>query len=223
MLRAMALAVSGVCILTACSSGTNQGSSVPTTTSTVAPAALDRLLLKPDQINAAMGATGISVQGQTWTTMGPEKEPVGDCLALANPAERIVYNGSGWMSVRGQILRDSGDATTMKHYVAQAVVSFPFAQKAADFFTASSQRWQTCTLFAGSGNPPVVWRVAPVNNSNNTLSTIKTQQGAGGWNCQRALTTRNNVAIDVDSCSFMTNQSASVTIAQQIAAKVPAA
>jgi hypothetical protein len=51
------------------------------------------------------------------------------------------------------------------------------------------------------------------------LSSTRTQEGLRGWGCQRALTVANNVAVDVDSCSYSPDDSA-VTVAQKIAAKV---
>jgi hypothetical protein len=65
----------------------------------------------------------------------------------------------------------------------------------------------------------VVWTVGPVSNTNGTLSATETR-AANGFTCERALTVANNVAIDVDACTT-NGPDAAVTIAQQIAAKVP--
>jgi hypothetical protein len=53
------------------------------------------------------------------------------------------------------------------------------------------------------------------------LSTISTQQEAktGGWACGRALAVKNNVIVDVNTCSANPASSA-VDIANQIVAKV---
>jgi hypothetical protein len=55
------------------------------------------------------------------------------------------------------------------------------------------------------------------------LSTISTQQQAktGGWACGRALAVKNNVIVDVNTCSANPASSA-VDIANQIVAKVAA-
>ena len=65
--------------------------------------------------------------------------------------------------------------------------------------------------------------MAPISNTDGMLSTISTQQNAqeGGWACGRALTVRNNVIVDVNTCSANPADSA-VKIAGQIAAKVEA-
>jgi hypothetical protein len=52
------------------------------------------------------------------------------------------------------------------------------------------------------------------------LSIHRPQEGGNGWNCQRALTVRNNVAVDVMACSSGQGDFA-VNIARQIANKVP--
>jgi hypothetical protein len=67
--------------------------------------------------------------------------------------------------------------------------------------------------------PDKVWTVGPIANTNGTLSTTRTLEGGNGWACQRALTVRNNVAIDVAACSA-NPADAAVNIADQIAAKV---
>ena len=65
-----ALAVASIGILTAgCSSGSNQGIETSTTTTTTAPpladTALPGLLLSPEQVNTAMGATEMTVTKPT--------------------------------------------------------------------------------------------------------------------------------------------------------------
>jgi PknH-like protein len=63
--------------------------------------------------------------------------------------------------------------------------------------------------------------VGAVSNTNGTLNARSTQDGANGWNCQRALTVRNNVGVDVAACSY--NQGDfGINIAHQIANEVPA-
>jgi hypothetical protein len=104
--------------------------------------------------------------------------------------------------------------------VDQAVVSFPSAQDAASFFTASTQSWQACSnrqfTLAANGNSQEQ-TVGPVSNTNGMLSATVTPANSVGV-CERALTVANNVAVDVTTC--MGPQGAGVNIAHQIAAKV---
>src|ERR1700686_637812 len=223
-----ALAVTGICILTAgCSSASNQSSKTSTTTSTtttttappVAETALDGLLLPPEQVNTAMGATEMTVT-KTHTSMSDDSATMApkECLAIDGSAQAEVYAGSGYTAERDQTLQE-GD--NFAHYVEQAVVWFPSAKQAGAFFTASAQQWPACRQYTHTQTNSL-WDVGPISNTNGTLSTTATQQNANapGWGCGRALAIRNNVAIDVNTCSANPTDSA-VNIANQIAAKAP--
>jgi PknH-like extracellular domain len=207
-------------------STTSQPSTTPqpsTTTSTTAPpvaeGALDGLLLSPEQVNTVMAATDMTVtrnhvaMSDDSATMQPR-----ECLAVDGTAQAQVYVGSGFTAVRDQTLQEGDNFT---HYAEQAVVLFPSAKQAGAFFTASAQQWPTCHQYTHiqSASP---WAVGPVSNTDGILSTTATQQNAKspGWACGRALAIRNNVIIDVNTCSANPTDSA-VNIANQIAAKVP--
>lgn len=224
-----AVALVGIGILTAsCHSQVNQGPKAPTTTATtttkaappVAESALKGFLLVPEQINAAMGATEMKVtksliaMSDDSATMAPR-----ECLAIDSSAQAQVYAGSNFMAERDQALQE-GD--NFAHYAEQAVVLFPTAKQARAFFTASAQQWGACRQYTHTQSHSD-WTVGAISNTNGVLSTIATQQNAmaGGWACGRALVVRNNVIVDVNTCSADPKNSA-VDIANQIAAKVPA-
>lgn len=220
-----ALAVAGAGILVAgCGGGSNHGKSSTTTTpALIAPPvqerALDGLLLNPEQINAAMGAKDMTVT-KTHTSMSDDSatmEPR-ECLAIDGAAQAQVFAGSGFTAERDQALQDGDNFT---HYVDQAVVLFPTVKQAAAFATASAQQWPACHEYrhTQSGSQ---WTVSPVSNGNGVLSTTATEKEAKapGWACGRALVARNNVVVDVNTCSAKPADSA-VTIANQIAGKIP--
>jgi hypothetical protein len=188
-------------------------------------------VLSPDQINTAMGATGMTVSGPnlpgSWYDDSVQV-PDRSCLPINDAAEELVYAGSGWSGVRNQELSEPGVST---HTVQQGVVLFSSAQNADAFFTASARQWPACAnrqfTKTAAGKPDEVLTVGPVSNTNGTLSATQTAGPISSWaweSCQRALTVTNNVAIDVEACSENQSDSQSnsaVTIAQQIAAKVP--
>lgn len=234
MQQRMAVALAGICILAAgCGSNSNRATPTATTLSTTVPpvaaAALDELLLSAAEINAAMGATQLSVTVDT-----KQMEDVSamvarsECLPIYSPAEAAAYAGSGWTAVHRQ------DLSAPTHAAVQSVVLFPSARQAAAFFTASAKSWQACanqsfTHIMSGGHE--VWEVGPISNTNGILSTIAqislevdhlpaTPEG-GGLTGQRVLTVRNNVVIDIFTDSPNANDPAAVKIAQQIAAKVP--
>lgn len=218
-------AIAGICVLAAGCGGDDEASTSTTTTTTsriprpVVERELSALLLTPEQINPVMGAKDMAItkkhdaMSDDSATMEPK-----ECLAVDGSAQAQVYAGSGFTAMRDQALNDGDNFT---HYAEQAVVLFPTAKQANAFFTASAKQWQTCHQYKHiqSGSE---WTAGPISNADGVLSTIATQQNAkaGGWACGRALAIRNNVIVDVNTCSADPKNSA-VDIANQIAAKVP--
>lgn len=184
----------------------------------LAETALRGLLLAPEQINPAMEAADMAVTRTHFalsddsTTMEPR-----ECLAIDGAAQSLVYAGSGYTAVREQSLSEGDD---FAHFVDQAVVLFPSAAHASKFVETSAERWGACHQYRHiqSGTE---WMAGAVSNIDGMLSTVANQENAGtnGWACGRALTARNNVVIDVNTCSTDPKDSA-VIIADQIATKV---
>jgi hypothetical protein len=229
--RIAVLAVAGICIVTGCSRGSNQGTTTSTTitsttiTSTttaattaappVAEGALDGLLLSVDQLNTVVGSAGLKGFGTSHEMYDNTVQPQ-ECIAIDGPASTEVYAGSGFSAVRSQNFHDDAQAPPPNyHFVEQAVVLFPSAKQAGDFFTASAQQWPTCQTYTDDNNGQ--WTVGQISNGNGTLSTTATDKTGRG--CGRALAASNNVIIDVKVCS--TNSNRAVNIANQITAKVP--
>jgi hypothetical protein len=221
-----AFAVAGLCILSAgcgVSNHVTKPLATPTTSLIPRPVVereLNTLLLSPEQINPVMGANGIAVtrkhdaMSDDSATMKPR-----ECLAIDGSAQAEVYADSGFTAVRDRALNDGDNFT---HYAEQAVVLFPTAKQAGLFLIASALRWPACHGYTHiqSGTE---WIVGPISDTDGALSTIATQQNAraGGWACGRALAIKNNVIVDVNTCSPDPKNSA-VDIANQIAAKVDA-
>jgi predicted small secreted protein len=221
----VALAVAVICVLIA-GCGTTRGIAESTTsTRSMIPRPLverelPELLLSPEQVNVAMGATGMTVT-DTQTSMSDNSATMApqECLAIDGAAEAAVYANSGYWAERDQSL-NNGDNFT--HYLKQAVVLFPIAEKAAAFFDTSAQQWPACRQYTHTQSESQ-WSVGQIANANGILSTTATQQNASapGWACGRALALRNNVIVDINTCSASPAESA-LKIADQIAAKVTA-
>jgi hypothetical protein len=219
-----------------------------TTTTTTSPppavgqSALANLLLSPAEIDTTLGLTGTASVNKIDKLQDDSdfKQPSAagwkfpdECIYAAGPAMASVYAGSGNTAVSGD--RDSASppagSNDPKAEVSQAVVSFPSANEANAFFTTSSQRWPACAnrqlTPSGTDNFIVSFAVGPVSNANATLTTTVNVKLAnpdpGGApldvSCQRALTVRNNVAIDVNGCRNNPGDLA-VNVVNQIAGKV---
>jgi PknH-like protein len=221
-----AVAVAGICILGAgCGAGSNHAGVKTTTTTTsliprpVVERELDDLLLSPEQISPMMGAKDMAVtrrhdaMADDSATMRPK-----ECLAIDGAAQAQVYANSGFTAVRDRALNDGDNFT---HYAEQAVVLFPTAKLGRVFLIASALRWPACHQYTHiqSGTE---WIVGPISDTNGALSVIATQQNAraGGWACGRALALKNNVIVDVNTCSPDPKDTA-IDIANLIATKVP--
>jgi hypothetical protein len=107
---------------------------------------------------------------------------------------------------------------------------FPSATEANAFFTASSKAWAACAdrQFTvppeRADDPEQRFETKALTNANGVLSLSLTGTTIGpGINitmtCQRALTVRNNVAIDVSTCGKDPGDTG-VTVAKQIGGKV---
>lgn len=230
--RLTVLVLGGVCALAVGCTTVAGGRAVPADHSgplpqnPVAVSALEGLLLDANQINTALKATSMKVWFSAdamwdWSASISDK----DCLPLDGPAQDKVYVGTGWTAIRGQRLDDSvDDSKGRDHYAIQAVIAYPSARDANAFYNSSAQSWSACANRRFSDlpqdKPPVVWTVAGINKVSGTLSTSEVQEGGDGWSCQRALTVRNNVAIDVLACASPLAAGTAVGIAEQIAAKV---
>jgi serine/threonine protein kinase len=179
---------------------------------------LNGLLLSVDQVNTAMGTTGMSSVG-TMTEMSDNSFAVSDqaCLPLSAAAQAKAYAGSGYTAVHAQVV-----AKAQQNVLNQAVVLFSSPQQAGSFFAASAQGWQACSnrqfTLAANGNSQVN-SVGPVSNIDGTLSATVTPANSLGV-CERALTVASNVAVDVTACAGPSG--AAVSIAHQIAARVAA-
>jgi PknH-like extracellular domain len=221
-----AVAVAAICVLTAgCASSISNAELPPTTTRAIIPRPLVEreipgLLITPEEVTAAMAAPPMTVtdsgssMADNSATMAPP-----ECLAVDGAAEAVVYRDSGFRAEQEQSLTDGND---FAHYVKQAVVLFPYLEKATAFLDASAQQWPACHEYTHTQSDSH-WTVGEISNANSTLSTVATQQNAKapGWGCGRALKQANNVIIDVNTCSADPADTA-VKIAEQIAAKVAA-
>ncbi len=191
----------------------------------MAAASLDGLLLGADQINSLL-TTGMRLRysAQAMWDAGPTFSDKA-CLAMDGPAQETVYADTGWTAMRGQRLDDSFDDPTVRNdAVIQAVIAYPSARQANTFYDASVRRWFACANRKFSEHPldkpEIVWTVGEAHKVGGTLSTSAVQDSSDSWACQRALTVRNNVAIDVATCGSFLPGGSAADVAQQIAAKV---
>jgi hypothetical protein len=171
-------------------------------------------LLTPAEIDALLGVSGSKSKEKINKLQDDSPKPQpnwkfpDECVYALGPVEAPVYANSGYTAVTGD-----DDVTNLQSdqdiELAQAVVLFPSAKEANDFFAASTQRWPACanreiTAPASTDSPEIGWKMGPFANANGILSitvssTAKDSNGGPGVTLTvgRALTVRNNVVIDV--------------------------
>ncbi|MCI4675443.1 sensor domain-containing protein [Candidatus Mycolicibacterium alkanivorans] len=190
--------------------------------------ALPTLLLSASDVGTALASDDVVVTSdvtKAWNDSGRLADV--NCLAVAGAAQQSVYADSGSTAVHGQVVRDPPTAPAWSHYAVQAVVLFPTAQAAAEFFTTSQQRWAGCSnrelTYPQPLGPEQVWSVGQTSTDRDVLAVSRVQENPEKWSCQRALTVHSNVAVDVEACSLDGPTSAAAAIAGQIAGRLPAA
>jgi hypothetical protein len=207
----------------------SQQSSVASTPASAAPGPLlvrelPGLLLDRDAINRVMGATGMELKDKEWSRMSRWNTTAGDCAATWIGAWGPVYEGSGWMGLRGNTFSEPEDAWS--HRVWQAVVAFPFAADAKEFYTKQVASWKTCDgrrideRDVDKPGEPNEWTVGQASDAGGMLTVVDEEVDNPGWLCQRALTARNNVVVDIRACGRDLKTEAG-QVATEIAAKVP--
>ncbi|MBX7432453.1 sensor domain-containing protein [Mycobacterium sp. Y57] len=224
-MRLSTAAIAGICVLVTGCGTTISNAESPTPTRTMIPRPLverelSGLLQTPEQIAAAMGTPVMTVvESQTSMSDNSAIMAPPECLAIDGAAEMQVYADSGFRAEHDQSLNDGDDFT---HYVKQAVVLFPYLEKAQEFFDASAGQWPACHEYTHTQSGSQ-WSAGPITRTDDTLSTTAMQQDAAapGWGCGRALVQRNNIIVDVNTCSAAPGDSA-LRIAQQIADTVSA-
>jgi hypothetical protein len=229
-------------------SGPASSTTTTTTTTAAAPPpagqnALTGLLLTPAELDGVLGITGTTSATKADRLNADDAQPFpggwkwpAECLYASGPGEAPVYANSGYTGVSGDIdvAPPTGAPNEKPPTVNQEVVLFSSAKEANAFRNSSASRWPACAnrqfSFPGANVPggpdlsPTDWKVGPFTIANATLSTtlVSTVHAPGGdetSNCQRALTVRKNVVIDVYGCrSNLANLA--INVVNQIGAKV---
>ena len=102
------------------------------------------------------------------------------------------------------------------------MVLFPSTDKAKAFMQSTDDKWKSCagkTVAVTNKGKTYRWTFAQANGEPPKIAMLETQEGADGWECQRALSVANNVIVDINACGYkITDQGSQV--ADKIIAKV---
>ncbi|WP_142280439.1 sensor domain-containing protein, partial [Mycobacterium saskatchewanense] len=183
---------------------------------------LAALLLDPSEINSIMGGSSIE-PGSPITSMDTSSATLSapDCRAALYASQSTVYAGSGYTGVNDVVSREPGDNND--HWVDQAVVGFPTADKAKAFLQTSVDKWKGCAgksvSVTNSNGKSYRWTLGQLEGAPPKISMTETQEGAEGWACQRVASVANNVIVDLKACGYhITDQG--IQIADKIVGKI---
>jgi serine/threonine-protein kinase len=182
---------------------------------------LSALLLSPPDINSVMGSSTME-PGKPILSMDTSSVTLSlpDCQGALYTSQEPVYAGTGYTGVSGLVSSEPGD--NYDHWVNQAVVLFPSADKAKAFLQTATDRWKACagkTVTVTNKSKTYRWTFAQINGSPPKITVVDTQEGADGWECQRAMGVANNVIVDVNACGYhISDQGGQIT--DKIAAKI---
>ena len=163
----------------------------------------DSLLLNAVAVAQITGATGLGVGGVSsqFADSAKRVSPPA-CAALYQPAEAQAYPNA--TNVTTVVMSDEkGGAAT--HLVQQSVVGYADATSASMEFVTIAATWSRCagaplTVKSSSGRSKN-WTVGLPVPSNGDAVRVATNLGPGGV-CERALTNRAAIIVDVMSCAL---------------------
>ncbi len=167
---------------------------------------LSALLLSPSEINGIMGSSNMQ-PGKPITSMDTSSVTVSPsgCLGALYAGQDAVYAGTGYTGVSGIVSSEPGD--NYDHWVDQSVVLYPSAEKAKAFLQTSADKWKGCagktvTATNTSKGKTYRWTFAEIIGQPPKISVVEQQEGADGWECQRAMGVANNVITDINACGY---------------------
>lgn len=187
-------------------------------------AALPGVRLDVAAINDIEGATNLAprlgMSGDSFAYLAGDNDRP-ECGEVHGVALQNALDNSGYVAVRTQALDDPHQD---EHIVDDAAEYFSTGQAARDFVAKQAQSWPKCNGLSvrptpAPGKEPSTWMVGTVTNRDGMLTVISTQEGGEGWQCQRAMTARYNVVIDVRDCG-MNRTDQAITIATRMADRV---
>ncbi len=168
-------------------------------------AALPSLLASAEEVgnvlhNVQMNPREVSTSLACDASIDPAK-----CASAVAPALGSTYAGSGYTGVAVQGLME---ASPGRHKVIQAVAAFSDEPAAQQFYAQELSAWQGCrltdvTVSFPNGQPDDHATITIVSNSEGIASTVLLPAGATGHKdseCERAMSVRRNIVVDVRAC-----------------------
>jgi serine/threonine protein kinase len=185
---------------------------------------LGALILSSQEVNGIMGSSGMQPDKPiTSMDSSPVTVSPSACLGALYTTQDSVYAGTGYTRMSGLVSSEPGD--NYDHWVNQAVVLFPSAEKAKAFLQTSADKWKSCankTVSVTNTNKGKTyrWSFAEIAGEPPKFSVVEMQEAADGWGCERALGVANNVIADVNACAYHVDKDQAGQIVDKIVERI---
>lgn len=127
-----------------------------------------------------------------------------DCGGAPNVALPTAYDRSGYTAIRTQEFFTQ-PGPNGQDSITQAVAAFPSEQQAKDFIALENSRWGNCKFdlvtITNPDGDAIVRQMSSPNTRNGVLTLSIHSRMASKIGCQRGLSSRRNIVIDVQICS----------------------
>lgn len=193
----------------------------------VQPADLRTLLLSDPQMSDAVAIPGLVSHDPYDEIPPPEGESYTDasCIGAIFNTMYTAYDGIDYTGVAGTKVGEPGDkwGTTDTD---QGVVSFRDADAASRYVARALIDWDRCAdkRVSGKSGPDddtVTWTIGFPTVTGDIPTLLISPEGGDGFVCQRAITSRSNVVIDVYVCAKDARAEQAVAVVRSIADKMP--
>ncbi|MCV7192437.1 sensor domain-containing protein [Mycolicibacterium brumae] len=229
------MALAAICLLLPGCANTTDGNAVraddgggPLETVTVPMATLPSLLLDDDAVSDIVGGSGVDLVATSPTLIndgvGVDKQ---QCVGAWNGGEQAGYQGSGYLSAAGALMR-GGTTAADGMTVIQFVVGFTDAGGAQDYLEDSATAWAKCAgqevidTDTDSG-VEVVAVLGELNRTDDGVITIVNSRRGADWACQRGLGAHRNVVIDTVVCAGGGDADSAADLVNEIAENIDGA
>jgi hypothetical protein len=104
--------------------------------------------------------------------------------------------------------------------VEQSAVLYPSAEKAQTFFDDSKSSWEQCAGYSISVNDAdatYLWQIDDATSEDTVITQMTTQEDAGGWACQHALSVVTNLTVESWACGYSIKDEAATMANEMIA------
>jgi len=195
------------------------GLSVPTTPGLVHPENLKDLLLTPADLDEILHAQGMTIyQSDNGLFLDTADPP--DCAGIWAPGMKQVYGDTRFIDAQTEELHGPGDVYVK--LTLQSLVAFSTAKDAGAVVEDITQKWDHCAntevLVNRHEGGTIAVGIPQIVGSVLQVSWVKT--GGTGWGCQRALTSRSNVVIDMRVCDYGGSNQAPELV-EKVASRIP--